>query len=188
MTPHCSGVNAGLVYDLMVNREFGVFALNPTLGQLRGQIGYLIQGGNEVGAWGTFDTQTSHQETSYIPVKFRAVCQANLFWTHYFKNRAQTTVWAGTPYRRGLMYSSGRAGNYIFGASFRAPLTQCLSIIGHGAYMGAHSDPVAQEARSYAANVCFGINYSFGGTHAGERPYMMLADNSNFLVDTNLNE
>lgn len=187
-TPFCSGWNAGLVYDLMINKQFGVFGVSPLLGQLRGQFGYLIQGGNEVGAWATVDTQTAHEEASEIPLQFRAICQVNIFWTHYFKNLAQTTLWAGTPYRQGLMFTSGRPGNYLFGASFKAPLTRALSIVGHGSYMGPHSGSPFAESSNYAANISFGINYSFGGCQAGQRPYLPLADNSNFLADTNLNE
>lgn len=187
-TPFSSGFNAGLVYDAMFNKEFGVFALNPILGQVRAQLGYLIQWGNEVGIWGALDTQTAHKETSEIPVKYRAISQFNLFWTHYFKNLAQASVWVGTPYRRGLMYNSGRAGTYIVGASFRAPLTRTLSIVGHGAYMGARSGSAFKESSNYGANATFGINYSFGGCKAGQRPYLPLADNSNFLVDANLND
>jgi hypothetical protein len=86
------------------------------------------------------------------------------------------------------MYTSGRAGLYTLGARFRAPLTRALSIIGHGAYMAARSGPAAQESRNYAANICFGLNYSFGGCKSGQRPYLPLADNSTFLVDTNLNQ
>jgi hypothetical protein len=187
MTPECSGFNAGVVYDFMFNKEFGVFALDPYMTQVRAQFGYLIQGGNEVGFWGTINTHTSHRETEQIPVKFRAVPQVNLFWSHYFKNHAQTMLWGGTPYRRGLMYPSSRAGRYIIGASFRAPLTRSLSVFGHGVYMAATSGSATQESRNFAANVCFGVNYSFGGCKAGQRPYLPLANNSNFLADTNLN-
>lgn len=187
MTPDCSGFNAGVVYDVMFNKQFGVFALNPIIAQVRGQIGYLIQGGNELGFFGTYDTQTSHKTADEVPVVFRAICQVNLFWSHYFKNRAQTMLWAGTPYLRGLMYTSGRAGRYIVGASFRAPLMKALSVFGHGVYMGAQSATASVESRNYAANVCFGISYAFGGCKAGQRPYLSLADNSNFLVDTNAN-
>ena len=61
MTPHCSGFNAGVVYDFMFNKQFGVFAVNPIIAQVRAQFGYLIKGGNEVGLWGTY-IQTSHKE------------------------------------------------------------------------------------------------------------------------------
>lgn len=187
-TPLDSGLNLGVVYDLMWNRKFGVFGVEPLLGQVRFQAGYLIQGGNEVGFWGTANTQTSNQEFSQIPLQFRAISQINLFWTHYFKNRAQTMLWAGVPYQKSLMFSSGRAGNYVFGASFKAPLTSVLSVFGHGSYMGPHSGTVPQESSNYAANLCFGLMYSFGGELAGQRPYLALADNSNFLVDTSTNE
>jgi hypothetical protein len=186
-TPDCSGLNAGLVYDVMFNKQFGVFALNPIVGQLRGQVGYLIKGGNEIGVWATVDTQTAHKEAEALSIKFRAICQANLFWTHYFKNTAQATIWAGTPYRRGLLYTEGRPGRYLIGANFRAPLTRSWSVVGHGMYMGAHPGTPEQKAQNYAANVCFGLNYSFGGCEAGARPYLALADNSNFIVDTNTN-
>lgn len=187
MTPQCSGFNAGVVYDFMFNKEFGVFALNPTMEQLRAQFGYLIKGGNELGFWGGVNTRTSHKRAGSDSVKFRAIPQVNFFWSHYFKNRAQTMLWGGTPYRRGLRNASGRAGLFIVGASFKAPLTHALSIIGHGVYMAPRSGSAFQESRDFAANVCFGVNYSFGGCKSGERPYLPLADNSNFLVDTNLN-
>jgi len=186
-TAECSGFNAGLVYDFMFNKQFGVFALDPYLTQLRGQFAYLFRGGNELGVWATVNTNVSHREFSETPVKFRAISQVNLFWGHHFKNKAETLFWAGTPYRRGLMYSSSRAGRYLIGASFRAPLTKALSLIGHGVYMASTSGPATQESRNYAANICFGVNYSFGGSKVGQRPYLSLADNSNFLVDTNQN-
>ena len=186
-TPSSSGVNAGVVYDVQFNKEFGVFSLNPIIAQVRGQLGYVIVGRNEVGAWASYDTQTSHKESQELPVTFRPISQANIFWAHYFKNTAQTMLWAGTPYRRGLMNASGRAGRYILGANFRAPLSKAFSIVGHAAYMAANSGPATQESKNYAANICFGLNYAFGGCKAGQRPYMALADNSNFLVDSNVN-
>jgi len=186
ITSDCSGVNAAIVYDWMWNKQFGVFGLHPILDQVRGQVGYLFQQKNEIGLWGTIRAHTSHQNFSEIPVRFRAISQANLFWTHHFSNQAETMLWAGTPYQRGLMYTSGRAGNYIVGASFTAPLTRSLSIFGHGSYMGSHSG--SQSFNNYAANVCFGISYAFGDSQEKVRPYLDLANNSNFLVDTNLNE
>lgn len=186
-TPCRSGFNIGLAYDWMFNKYFGAFAVSPYLSQLRGQVGYLIRGGNELGVWATINTNTSHKESQQLPLQFRAISQVNLFWCHYFKNYAYGMLWGGTPYRRGLMYSSGRAGRYIFGARFQAPLTHTLSIFGHGAYMGAKSAPNGNESKNYAANICFGLTYSFGHRKAQFSPYMNLADNSNFLVDTNMN-
>lgn len=187
-TPQCSGISSGIVYDFMFNKQFGVFAVSPIAQQLRAQLGYLFKGGNEIGFWGAVNTNVSHREASEIPLKFRAISQANFFWTHYFKNRSQIEFWFGTPYRRGLMNASGRPGRYIIGVHFKAPLSRALSLFGRGVYMAPSSGPAFQESRNLAANVCFGLNYSFGGCKAGERPYLPLADNSNFLVDTNFNQ
>lgn len=187
-TPCSSGINVGVAYDWMFNKNFGVFAVDPSISQVRGQLGYLIKGGNELGILGTIDTNTSHQKYESLPLKFRAISQANLFWCHYFKNNAYGMLWAGTPYRQGLMYSSGRAGRYIIGGRFWAPLTRSLSMNGHFAYMGAQSASNGIESKNYAANVSFALTYAFGHHKLKQTPYMGLADNSNFLVDTNLNQ
>ena len=41
-----SRVHAGLSYDWMFNRHFGLFAVDPMMSQVRGQLGYLFFGGN----------------------------------------------------------------------------------------------------------------------------------------------
>lgn len=187
-----SGFNFGVVYDWMINENYGVFAHRTGLAQVRGQIGYLFRRCNEFGIWGTLDVHRSHKHINSLPVIYRALSQANLFWTHYFQNCAETTLWAGVPYKKSLMFNSGRAGQYIVGGSFRVPLTYCLNIEGHGTYMHAKRLPSRYESKNYAANLCFGITYSFGCQptcceDCDVRPYQPLANNSNFLADTNLN-
>lgn len=186
-TPVSSGVNMGFCYDWSINGQYGVFQLSPTMAQVRGQAGYLCKGGNEFGLLASYGTQTSHKSVSALSVKFKAVNQLNAFWCHRFKNRGEMMLWAGSPYGKGLMYDSGRAGTYLFGASFKAPLTQSLFVSGHGSYMGARSGSGSTEAKNYAANVSFAFTYAFGGTKAGARPYLALANNSNFIADTNAN-
>lgn len=183
----CSGINAGIAYDWMLNKNFGIFALNPFLNQIRGQFGYLIRGGNELGLWGTYGIQTSHQESQNIPFQFRGISQVNLFWCHYFKNNGYTTLWAGMPYRRGLMYDSGRPGTYTFGLQFSVPMTHSFSIEGHGAYMGARGNSGLEHAKNYASDLSIGLTYSFGKRRMKQSPYMTLGNNSNFMVDTNQN-
>lgn len=183
-TKASSGVNWGTVYDWSVNRKAGVFGVNPTMGQVRAQVGYLVRSKNEFGIWGTYGTLTVHESYIEIPVPFRAISQVNAFWRHTFSNRGETFLWAGTPYRKGLMYGSGRAGNYIVGASFRAPLCSCLSLEGRGMYMGARGGSAFSSSKNYAADVSLGIVYSFGGTGEGARPYLPLANNGNFIADT----
>ncbi|MBS0627459.1 MAG: hypothetical protein JSS09_04535 [Verrucomicrobia bacterium] len=185
-TPTSSGINAGVCYDWSVNAKAGVFGLDPTMAQVRGQLGYLCKGGNEFGVWSSYGTKTSHKSYSDIPVEFRAVSQVNAFWRHIFKNNGETMIWAGTPYRKGLMFESGRAGSYIVGASFKAPLTYSLSIEGHGMYMGSRGGSAYTESKNYAANVSLALTYSFGGRKTGSRPYLPLANNSNFIADTSI--
>ncbi len=181
------GVNAGIAYDWMLNKNFGMFAVNPYIDQLRGQVGYVFNGSDELGVWGTYGIRTSDKESEELPLKFRGISQANLFYCHYFKNNSYGMIWGGTPYRRGLMYTSGRPGRYTIGTRFSAPLAHCLSINGHAAYMGGRSTSTSSKSQNYAANVCFSLTYSFGYRKVMQTPYMSLADNSNFLVDTNQN-
>lgn len=186
MTPCESGVNAGLVYDWQFNKQSGVFGLDPVIAQLRGQLGYLFRGGNEVGVWSAYSTRTDVRYFNGLPVKFRAISQVSAYWRHVFHNLGEIMLWAGTPYQKGLMYYSGRPGNFIAGASFKAPLTRRLSVVGQGVYMTPASSSVYYQSMNYGANVNIGISYAFGGEKAGSKPYLPVANNSNMIVDTSL--
>lgn len=183
----CWGINAGIAYDWMLNKRFGLFAVDPAFDQIRGQLGYLFNGKNELGVWAAYGIHTSHKTSQQVPLRFRGISQVNLFWCHYFQNNGYGMIWAGTPYRRGLMYKSGRPGNFIIGVQVSAPLTERLSIDGHGAYMGPRGNSGLIPARNYASNISLGLTYSFGKRRIQKSPYMTLANNSNFLVDTNQN-
>ena len=54
----------GVVYDWMINNNWGVFGTAPTLGQWRGQIEYALSGCNAVGVWGCVRDLRSQQNTS----------------------------------------------------------------------------------------------------------------------------
>lgn len=185
LTTESSGINAGVAYDWMLNRHFGLFAVNPFFDQIRGQLGYLIKDRNEVGLWASYGISTANEEAQEIPLKFRGISQVNLFWCHYYKNNGYTMVWAGTPYRRGLIYTSGRPGTFTFGAQFAVPLTSYLTIDGTASYMGARSG--IRPSSNYAADISIGITYSFGKRRIVQSPYMTPANNSNFMADTNQN-
>jgi len=185
-TPCCSGVNAGIAYDWMWNKNAGVFALDSSIAQLRFQGGYLYNQTDEWGVWGTLDVLTAHKESEGIPVSFRAISQINLYWEHRFANCVRTMIWAGLPYKKSLMFSSGRAGQYILGASFRSPLAYGFSIDGHASYMKGHSASGSLKQRNYAANLFIGLTWAFGDQNCGVEPYMPIGNNSNFLTDTNV--
>jgi len=186
-TEKSSGINAGIAYDCMLNKNFGLFAVNPFFYQIRGQVGYLIEGGNELGVWSSYGINTANKVAQQVPLQFRAISQVNLFWCHYYKNNGYIMIWAGTPYRRGLMYKSGRPGTFTLGAQFSIPMTSYLSIEGTAAYMGARKVSGIKPSSNYGTDIAIGITYSFGKRRIMKGPYMTQANNSNFMADTNQN-
>jgi hypothetical protein len=186
-TPSSCGWNAGIAYDWMLNKNFGLFAVDPCFDQIRGQFGYAFKGGNELGLWGSYGICKAHKESRSIPLEFRGISQVNLFWSHTFKSHGYAMLWLGTPYRRGLRYDSGRAGRFIIGAQFSVPVTQSLSIEGHGSYMDPRDGSGVVPSKNYGADLYFGLTYSFGKRKINQSPYMTLANNSNFMADTNQN-
>lgn len=186
-TAHRCGWNAGIAYDWMLTNNFGEFAVDPCFDQVRGQVGYLIKGGNEIGAWAAYGIQKDHEHSQHVPLTFRGISQVNLFWCHYFKSHGYGMLWAGTPYRRGLRYESGRAGRFIVGAQFCAPVTKTLSFEGHASYMDPRGGSGVGPSKNFEANVYFGLTYSIGKRRIAKSPYMTLANNTNFMTDTNHN-
>ena len=203
-TTCCSGVNMGVVYDLMINKYFGAFGLQVNMDQIRYQVGYLWDCNDEFGLWGTNPIHTAHRSPAEVLVKYRGINQINLFWQHNFDNCAYTMIWGGVPYGKGLLfdsdgfgaprtinYSDKRPGKFTLGFRVGAPLSSCLSIEGHASYMAPTSFIRGEESQNDSFNVAVGITYSFGGAglcdDCGVRPYLPIADNSNFIVDTNRN-
>lgn len=180
-------LNVGLVYDRLFARHMSIFAVNTTFDQMRFQLGYSFCS-EEIGVWGTSHIVTATEEVLGIPISFKAISQLNVFWTHHFQNRACTTIWLGAPYRTSLFYPNRTAGIITTGFSLRAPLTNRLFIDAHGSYMRARNLPGSLQSRNYDAAICVGITYSFGGFKPCCRAtYMPIANNSNFLIDTNIN-
>jgi len=184
-TRHCTGFNAAVAYDWMMNKNFGVFALPCGLSQFRFQGGYLFYG-NEFGVLGTVDTHTCHRHVEGFDVNFRAISQVSLYWQRYYDNCARTIIWAGVPYKKSLLYSKGRAGKYVLGCQFDVPLACRFFVTGHAMYMQGHSARVPFQTRTNAANICLGIYYHFAGPNGDTTPYLPIGNNSNFIVDTSV--
>lgn len=187
-TPCESGFNVGLVYDWMWNEKLGVFRLDANLDQLRFQAGYQLCCRDEFGLWGAFHLNTAHRDFQQIPVSFRGISQVNLFWRHTFANCAETKVWVGAPTSSSLMFDSGRSGQFTVGGMFYAPLTSRLGVEGHASYLHPHSADDGYRSWLYGANLYLGVTYAFGGSANCRKPYMEIANNSNFYVDTSLND
>lgn len=180
--------SAGIVYDRLFTKNFGIYCLNPSIDQLRFHVGYQFWC-EEIGVWGTTNLTTAHERALGLPVSFRAIGQLNLFWSHFFENYAKTTLWAGVPYGNSLTHKHRRPGKFIAGFALRAPLMERLFVDGYGSYMAAWHGHGIKESRNYAANICLGVTYLFGDEECGfcESSFLPVANHSNFLVDTNIN-
>lgn len=181
--------NGGLVYDRLFTKHFGIYDRNPSIDQLRFQIGYQCFS-EELGVWGTVHLRTSHHRALGVPISFRAIDQINFFWTHYFANSAKTTVWIGGPYRGSLRFHLKKPAEICStGFSLRVPLSNCLFVDGHGSYIWAQKAHGVRQSRNYNANICIGLTYLFGNERSNSGvTYMPVANNSIFLVDTNFNQ
>lgn len=182
------GINLGLVYDVMFNDNLGHRAHSPTLQQLRFKGGYNLDACNEVGVWGTANLGSVSERVDANHFKYRAIGQINLFWQHNFDNCAYVMAWAGLPYTSSLAYTSGRSGSYLFGSRFSVPLDCRWKVSGHFSYMGSRHGAGQEGARGYGANAAIGLTYAFGipsssCTCTDIRPYLPVADNTDFLVD-----
>lgn len=177
----------GLNYDRMYVKHFSIYDVSASFDQLRFQGGYRFCA-EEVGVWGTAKLSTANKHALGLPVKFKAINQINVFWSHYFDNYAAATVWVGAPYGNSLRYHHKAAGEFDMGFSLRAPLTDCLYVDAHAAYMRARNASGSKQSRNYDSNVCVGLTYLFGDICSQYgATYMPVANNSNFFVDTNVN-
>lgn len=194
-----NGFSGAIAYDLMLNSNFGVFALNPLLMQLRLSASSSFCKSQEIGLWGTIPLNTDNQCTDGIPVQFKAVGQVSLFWQHYFANTAKTMFWIGIPYQNSLILTNGWHGRFLVGTDINAALSTNLEFVGHAMYYHIPTKTGIAPHLNYGANIMIGLTYYFKtkGAVSDEddetynrrvfRPYLPLANNSNFLTDSNLN-
>lgn len=189
-------VSFGVVYDWMINNNWGIFGTAPTLGQWRGQVEYALSNSNAVGVYGCVRDLNSCPEIVLnergICVETRAISQVNLFWHHKFDTGADSWLWIGAP-ENTRVNGDGSLGDLIIGANVQAPLSERLALYGNAQYM--HPSGAASTGASVEAdwNVGMGIVWYIGGnaiSHAingkCNLPYLPVANNSTFLVDQNL--
>jgi hypothetical protein len=189
----------GLVYDWMINNNWGEYATAPTLGQWRGQIEYALSGCNAFGVWGCLRDLRSHQRTydAYgfpIFVETRGVDQVNFFWHHkfdagVFDAGTDSWLWVGFP-DKGSLSGDGSLGNWMIGARVEVPLSERLALYANGSYFHPTAAAGAEASISSGFDVSMGITWYFGRNACSHSingacgtPYMPVANNSTFLVD-----
>jgi hypothetical protein len=185
--------DAAVVQDWMLNDNFGVYAENPTLSQLRAQLGYAVNEWNEIGFWGTCRLLSS---TRFVVgdglTQWRPIDQVSLFWHYKWQpGGADTTIWIGLPEQDRLGGGSA-IGDYIAGASANVPLNDWFGLYTLVTYMhpsGGAGPAAAQEDEwNFTIGVAFYPGRNARSTNvAGQcwMPDLPVANNGYFFVDTN---
>jgi hypothetical protein len=179
----------GLVYDWMLNTEWGYEGTHPTMGQWRGQIEYALNGCNSVGVWGTVRDTTAFQTVRNLSVESRAINQASMFWRHKFNSGANSVLYVGAPENVRLNGDHSLL-NWTFGANVEVPLSKRLALYANGSYSHPTASASAIASVESGYDVSMGIVWYFGGKAKTDAlngtcstPYMSMGNNSNFLVD-----
>lgn len=193
--PEDSIVSGGIVYDLMLNHNFGVFATDSLLQQLRAQLAVKVYGEHEIGVWGAMEL---NRASAFIAtggtVNYRAINQASIFYHYSFAQGAEARLWVGLPFTDSLTTTHNSVGTFVLGARASMPFNDHLSLVADAAYMSPHAQniPIAAQANLHAneiSSVSLGISWSFGGkSQSRSSAYLPVANNSTFFVDGSTTE
>jgi hypothetical protein len=182
---------AGLVQDWSFNDTFSVFGENPTLSQLRGQLGYAASASNEFGIWGTLHVVSSNLNVPIFgPTAYQSVDQLSGYWHHkWHAYGPQTWISIGVPSHSRLV-GGGSLGDYLVSATALCPFSDAVALFSSVTYMHQSASPGPAAASEDAWNFSVGISLypkrnARTMTVAGERwmPLLPVANNGSFLVD-----
>lgn len=181
-------VSGGLVYDWMINDNFGAFASEPFLGQWRGQLGYALGARHEVGWWGAFHDRRDQQ----AGLAFRGISQQNMYLRRHLNNGGDGWIYVGIPERNRLT-GAGSLGEWIVGGALSVPLGNRLASYLNFAYMcpSAPAGAIAtvEEYWQLGAGLAFYPGRAARSSTVAGRcwlPLMPVATNGTFMVDTNV--
>ena len=197
----CQLFNWGIGFDWMFNRNFGVLAQSPTMGQWRAMVGVNLNTWNELGVWGTvsqiedsklFDGSAALRLPTGTVINYRPRSQANLFWHHKYAFGGDTWLWVGAT-ERPRLGARGTQTPIIIGGSMNVPLNYSLAIYGSFTYVtSSFASANAVGSENDITNIQLGLAW-YPGAKARSRtvagrcwaPYLPMANNGNFFVDTN---
>jgi hypothetical protein len=175
-------ISWGLVFDYMVSDNIGEESDEIHLGQWRGQIGYALDGTNEVGLMASLGDDDDEMESAGVEV--HPINQVSVFYHHKWCNLADTRTYVGL---------AEDPGEFVLGGNGEVPLSSCLSLFGGAHYIlpstggGAGGSEFAEDTWS----VSVGLTYYPGGnaqsnTVAGRKwmPLLPVADNGSFALET----
>ncbi|HXT58648.1 MAG TPA: DUF6666 family protein [Pirellulales bacterium] len=179
----------GLVYDWMINNNYGASAVPPTLGQWRGQAEWAFSSFNSLGIWATVRDKGFNRQAPENALQISPLSQLDFFWHHKYAQGADSWFYLGLPTQKKLG-GPGTLGEFIMGGSAQVPISPQLAMYANAMYMWPSASSGAVAATQDAYNVGFGLAW-YPGLNARTRtvnggcwlPYLPLANNGNFLVD-----
>lgn len=185
----------GLAYDLMLTDNFSIYAQSPWLSQWRAQCAFCIGLKNEIGVRGSLHGKHFSKAFDYAvcryKVSYRAISQATCYWKHLFNGGVESTIWAGVPFSKRLdQRRSAHAGKYIIGGEIGVSFWDYWTLVARAQYVQPSTKRGSSGSHEYGNNIAIAIVYDFGSPGCQMsplstwEPFMPLANNSNFLVDS----
>lgn len=175
----------GMVIDEFLAQRWGTLAQSLDIAQLRGQVGYAVDEANEIGAWCavSLDRETATTVSSQGTLEqIQGMDQFNLFWHRNWVSGGDTTLYGG-------IIENADLGDWVVGATGRAPLSSKTALYGGFAYCGPHSGTGTFGALEESWNVSFGVLFypgckAFNENVSGQKnmPLMPVANNGTFLI------
>jgi hypothetical protein len=173
--PECGGFQGGTAVDWLRD-EYNVFM---NLSQLRTELSYVGECGNEIGFWGTRHLKGDHDEINEgtESVSWRAVDQYNFFFRRHFRHGGEGRVWGGF---------TGH-GDGLIGADMRIPFACSFAIEPSFEYLipKKSDDSFAQEGFNVSINLVWYLHCRARRADCSPfRPLFNVADNGTFMVQT----
>ena len=178
----------------MINDNYGEFAQNPTLSQVRFKVGYEWSELTEIGMWGAFRVLDDSRFVGhgFGTDSWRPIDQLSIYWNYLWgRGGANSFVWFGIP-ERDRLDGNGSLGDYFVGALTTAPLSDRISLYALITYMHQSAAPgpigSTEDAWDFTIGLAFYPRYNaHDPTIAGQcwMPALPVANNGTFLVDTN---
>jgi hypothetical protein len=186
-------VSFGLVYDWMFNTDYGVGAVDPTLGQWRGQVEYAMSDSNAIGVRGAVRDNIARNQGTYFQraalYEHQAVTHGEVFWHHAFcESRADTYLYMGLT-QNDRLSGDGSLYDWLVGLSGEVPMSDRLTLYANAQFVHPTGVAGSTSAADMGYNVGMGVAYYFGGCararsiHGPHGPYLPIANNSSFIVD-----
>ncbi len=131
-----SGWTWALVDDFLYQEDYD----STSLMQLRGRVGYDLNGRDEIGVFGMAPLIGADATYAGNPVHLRSLAQGSLFWRHTWEFGGQTTSWLGMSERHGQAnIALGDRSNTrvvpVFGSDIQLPLNDHWAIYGEANFV-----------------------------------------------------